>query len=124
MFRPTPGRVPETPCHSFYPTSKAARARGTRDPSVNDGLGFEIPVILGLIVCARWARGVGICQYLKGKKETIGPFFWSVVSGFHHIFGTDDMGPHDSDDVSNFSAVGPHVDEKWWMEHGLVHFGM
>jgi hypothetical protein len=48
----------------------------------------------------------------------MGPCFWSVVSGFHHIFGTDDMGPHDSNDVSNFSAVGPV-----WMKIGKLELG-
>lgn len=62
---------------------------------------------MGPIVCARWARGVGFCPYSEWKKETMGPCFWSVVSGFHHIFGTDDMGPHDSNDISYFRAVGP-----------------
>ena len=47
------------PVITFHPTSKAARARGTRDLSVNDGPGFEIPVLVGPIVCAKWARGVG-----------------------------------------------------------------
>ena len=52
------------PVITFHPTSKAARARDTRDPSVNDGPGFEIPVLVGPIVCAKWARGVGFLSVI------------------------------------------------------------